>query len=170
MGETLQTFVEKIRTEGVQAGRQQADELLADARKQADQIVAEAEKEKGRILAEARTDAENTLARSRTELQLAARDAALRLRDALGRALRAVLARSAKAQLSDEAFVGTVLHEIITQYGKMDLEGKRGFHVNVPEDMRAKLVDWAIAHIGAEAVERVQSRIDALRPDVPHTL
>jgi V/A-type H+-transporting ATPase subunit E len=150
MAETIQAFVEKIRTEGVQAGRQQADELLAEAKQQAEQIVAGAQREKEKILAEAKTEADGVLSRSQTELQLAARDAALRLRDALGRALRQVLAHGAQAKLTDTDFLGKVLHEIITQYAKVDLEAERSFRINVPEETREHLVEWAMKHIGQE--------------------
>jgi len=150
MGQTIQAFVDKIRTEGIQAGQKEADELLAQAKQQADQIVAQAEKDRDRILADAKAQADSTLARGRTELELAARDATGRLREALGRAVRAVIAAGAKATLQDEAFVGQALHEIITEYGKGEMRSKGTFQINVPEAMRQKLVDWALGHIGQD--------------------
>ena len=148
MVETIQAFVEKIRTEGVQAGQKEAESLLAQAKQQADEILSQAQQEREKILAQAKAEAESTLSRAQTELNLAARDAAMRLRDALGRALRNVLACGAEAKLTDPKFVGDVLHEIVTQYGKLDIEGKRAVRINVPEQMRQKLVDWAMTHIG----------------------
>ena len=148
MGQTIQAFVDKIRTEGIQAGQKEADDLLAQSNRQAEQIVAQAEKDRDKILADAKTEAANTLARGRTELELAARDATGKLRDALGRAVQAVIAAGAKAKLEDEAFVGQALHEIITQYATNEMESHKTFQINVPEQMRQKLVDWALAHIG----------------------
>ena len=148
MGQTIQAFVDKIRTEGIQAGQKEADDLLAQTRQQAEQIVAQAEKDRDKILADANAQAASTLARGRTELELAARDATGKLRDALGRAVQAVIAAGAKAKLEDQAFVGQALHEIITQYAKDELCGRKTFQIDVPEQMRQKLVDWALAHIG----------------------
>ncbi len=150
MGETIQAFVDKIRTEGIHAGQQQAEELLTGARAEADQILAEARNEKDRIIGEAKAEAESALSRAETELRLAARDAVLRLRDALTRGLRAVLSAGAEAHLTDPEFIGNALHEVITQFGMMELQGKPTFRVNVPEEIRDQLVDWAMEHIGKE--------------------
>jgi len=148
MGQTIEAFVEKIRAEGVQAGQKEADDLLAQAKQQAEQIVAQAEQDKDKILADAKTEADNILTRGKTELGLAARDAVGKLREALGRAVQAVLAGGVRANLEDEAFVGQILHEIITQYGQAELGERKTFEINVPQQMRQKLVDWALAHIG----------------------
>jgi len=148
MGQTIEAFVEKIRAEGVQAGQKEADDLLAQAKQRAEQIVAQAEQDKDKILADAKTEADNILTRGKTELGLAARDAVGKLREALGRAVQAVLAGGARANLEDEAFVGQILHEIITQYGQAELGERKTFEINVPQQMRQKLVDWALAHIG----------------------
>ena len=151
MGETIQTFVQKIRSEGVQAGQKVAEELLAKARQDAEAIRADAEQQREKILAEAKAEAQNIVSRARTELELASRDAALKLRDALTQALRQVLAYGAKQKLNDADFVGGVLHEIVTEFGKQEFEGKRTFRVNVREEMRQKLVAWAMSHIGQDA-------------------
>ncbi len=150
MGQTIQAFVDKIRTEGIQAGQKEADDLLAEARQQAEQIAAQAAQDAEKVLADAKTEAENIVSRGRTELELAARDAVGKLRDALGRALGAVLAGGAREKLDDEAFIGQVLHEIITAYGQAETKGKKIIRINVPEPMRQKLVQWAIAHVGSD--------------------
>ena len=150
MGQTIQAFVDKIRTEGVQAGQKQADDLLAEARGQAEQITAQAAQDAEKVLADAKAEAANIVTRGRTELELAARDAVGKLRDALGKALAAVLAGGARATLDDEAFIGQALHEIIVAYGKAEMEGDKSIRINVPEPMRQKLVQWAIAHVGSD--------------------
>jgi V/A-type H+-transporting ATPase subunit E len=160
MPETIEAFVEKIRSEGVQAGRKQADQLIADAKNQADEIISQARREKEKIISKAHGEAESILARSKSELALAARDAALRLRDALSAALREVLSRAAKDKLTDTAFIGEILHEIIIQYGKTELAGARALQINVPQEMRQKLADWAIRRMGHEAAGERRAAID----------
>ena len=154
MGQTIQAFVDKIRTEGVQAGQKEADDLLVQATQQAEEIIAQAERDKTKILADAQSEADNILTRGKTELGLASRDAVGKLRDALGRAIQAVLTGGARATLEDETFVGKVLHEIITQYGQAELGEKKTFMINVSEPMRQKLVDWALAHIGQDNLHK----------------
>ena len=120
MAESVQSFVEKIRVEGLHAGQREADQLIAEARSQAEGIVSEAQQQKEAIMAEAKQQADSAFTRSQTELQLAARDAVLRLRDALNRALRAVLTHGAKEHLTDLSFLGNVLHEIVRVYAEAD--------------------------------------------------
>ncbi|MCD6364290.1 MAG: hypothetical protein J7M14_00270 [Planctomycetes bacterium] len=153
MAETIQEFVEKIQSEGVEAGRRQADALLAEAKQQGEEILAEARRQHDKIIAEAEARAKDVLSRSQNELQLAARDAALRLRDGVNRALQALIANAVEPKLADSEFIGQMLHEIITQFSKSDFEGQRNFRINVPEQMYEKLVDWAMAHISNEAAE-----------------
>ena len=151
MVETIESFVAKLQADGVQAGQQAADKLREDAQKQADQIIAQARKDAEKILADAGAAAQKTLSRSQTELELATRDAVLRLKDALGRAIHAILAHGAKHQLEDDQFIGKILHELILLYAKADLEGDGGIRINVPPEMMEKIAHWALHEIAAEA-------------------
>ena len=91
MAESIETFVAKLQNEGVQAGREEADKIIADAKKQAEQIVADAQDQSEKTIANANAEAENILSRGKTELSLAARDAVLRLQETLGKCLQAIL-------------------------------------------------------------------------------
>ncbi len=150
MGQTIQAFVDKIKAEGISAAETKAEEILAEAKTKAEEVLRQASQEKDRILAGAQSEAENLMSRSQTQLKLAARDAVLRLRDALNRALEGLLAGAAAEKLADPDFVGKVLHEIVVQYGKAEIAGKKNFRVNVPEAMHQQFVDWAIAHLGVK--------------------
>lgn len=147
MAETIEDFVRKLQTEGVQAGQAAAGEITAKARREADQIVRQAEARASQIVEDAEAQAQANLAKGRTELQLAARDTALRLREALGRAVRAALAAGAKRGLDDPEFLRRLLSDIILQYAQADREQQVTFRVNVTPDMQAKLADWALHHL-----------------------
>jgi hypothetical protein len=136
MPESIESFVAKLQAEGVRAGQQQADKLRAAAQAEADKTLADAHAQGEKIIADARSEADGILARGQTELKLAARDTALRLREALQRALKAVLAERAHESLADTKFIGTLL--------------------NVPADQRDKLKDWALAEIGQQAIDGVR--------------
>ena len=160
MAETIESFVAKLQAEGVQAGRQQAETIRAEAEKQAKETVALARKQAEKIVADARQAAEESLARGRSELELAARDAALRLQQALSVALAAVLGQAVRQQLEDTTFMGKLLHEIVMLYVKSDFQCKDTLKINVPVEMREKLVSWAMAEIGRENVDKVRPSID----------
>lgn len=160
MADTIEAFVAKIHSEGVEAGRQEAEKLLADARQQCEQIVADAKQHGEQIVADAKGEGEAILARARTELQLAARDNVLKLRETLAAVIEQVLARAVREKLDDPEFLGATLHELVTLAVKSDLEGRGAMVINVSPEMRDKLVDWALSELGRESVDGVRHAFD----------
>lgn len=160
MPETIESFVAKLQTEGIEAGQQQADKLLADVQVQADKSLADAKAAGEKIIAGANTEAAGILARGQTELKLAARDTAMRLREALQRALQAVLMHQATESLTDTDFIGKLLHEIVLTYAK-DLHERRDvMSINIPAEQSGKLKEWALQEIGQQAVEGMRGTFD----------
>lgn len=159
MGDTIEAFVARIHSEGIEAGRQEAEKLLAEARRQAEEILSGAGAEAERIVADANAQAEAILARAGTELRLAARDNVLKLRETLARIIEHILARGAAEKLEDVEFLGKTLHELVLLAGKADLEGKGVMVINVPAETRDKLVDWALH-------EMSRQKADASRPSL----
>lgn len=142
MAETLESFVAKLQAEGVQAGQQAAEKIRSEAQAQAKDILAQARQQAQDLLTAAQARARQDQSKAQTELQLAARDAVLRLRDGLNQALRAVLERGAKTALADTDFLGKLIHELVMAYANADLEGRSTLGVNVTSPMRQKLADW----------------------------
>jgi len=151
MTESVESFVAKLQQEGIQAGQDAADKLLADANEEAGKIVAQAEAKAGKIIETAEAEAATTLEKSQTDLRLAARDTALRLREALTRAVRTVLAAGAEQPLSDAEFVKTLLHDIVMQYVQADLDGRILIKIDVAPEMQHQLTQWALAHLHEKA-------------------
>lgn len=160
MADTIETFVAKLQSEGVEAGKQEAEKIRRQAEQDAERTRKQAAEEAEKILTDARNEAENIVARGRTELQLAARDELLRLRDTLGRALQAVLHRGAEAALEDVEFIGKALHEIILTYARADVEGQIRLEIDVSDEMKGKLVDWALHEMVQESREGKHVVID----------
>lgn len=160
MPETIESFVARLKAEGVEAGQQAAEKLREQATQEAEETLRQARAEAEKIVADAEADAQGLRARGETELQLAARDAALRLREALSRALTAVLAVGTKKKLKDTDFLGKVLHQLVTSYAKSDLAQEKGIRVNVPEDMRKKLVEWALHELSSEPSKHARVPLD----------
>ena len=160
MAESIETFVAKLQSEGVQAGRQEADAILADARTEAEKILADANAQSDKIIAQGKTDAENLLTRGKTELSLAARDAVLRLQETLSKSLQAILRQQAGETLQDIDFLGKVMHELILLYAKDELAAKGGITFNVSPELRQQLVDWALKEVGRDRLEKTGVSID----------
>ena len=122
MASTLESFVERLKADGVEAGRQAAEAIRRQAEQQAAQRLQEAEAEAQRIIAAAQAEREKLLARTQTELRLAARDTLHRLREALEKALQQVLLRAMETHLEDESFLRDLIREVVCQYAKADAE------------------------------------------------
>jgi vacuolar-type H+-ATPase subunit E/Vma4 len=144
MAETIEGFVAKLHQEGIRAGEEAAAKIRDEARQKAAETVAQAEAKAARIIRDAQAQAESTLAKSRTDLELAARDVAMRLREALGRAVREVLAAGARKPLADPEFLEPLLYDIVMQYAKANTAGQAVIQINVAPEMREKLADWAL--------------------------
>lgn len=149
MGETIQAFVEKLQTDGVKAGQAEAERIRAEAKQLAGQTIAEAQTQAEQIIADAEEQRERVRSRSETELRLAARDAVVRLRDTLGRAMRDVLSAGVGQQLDDAEFLQELLGNLVSEYVKADIAGTRAIRINVSKEMQQKLAGWAIGTVRA---------------------
>lgn len=159
MPETIESFVAKLKSEGVEQGQLQAEELRDQACQQAQQVAQEAQQQAEKIIADAQAEAENIMARSRTELELAARDAGLKLRESLQRALQAVLAGSVAEQLSDKEFLQALLSDIVTQYVQADVKSQGGVKLNLSPELRSQLGDWSLDKL-RQAAQNPDAEVD----------
>ena len=151
MAETIEAFIAKLQKEGVQAGQEAAEKVLAKTHEKADAIVAEAEAKAKQIVEAAKSLAAGDLAKAKTEMELAARDTVLRLREALSRAVRQVLAAGVKEPLTSPEFLKGLLYDIVLQYVQADLGDKATFRINLAPEMRQKLAEWAMQHLRQKA-------------------
>ena len=160
MAETIESFVQKLQEEGVQAGKEQAQKLLEEARSEAEGIVAEAKRQAEEIIADAKAQAETNLKRGGDELSLAARDVVLRLRETVVKALEAVLKSSSRDKLKDEEFFVRLLHDVAVQYAEKDAVREWPVVISVDEDMLEAATRWAIQEMTQEGGDDWRSRID----------
>lgn len=154
MPETIESFVKKLQTEGIDAGNKAAEKIKKEARKEAEKIRAEATSEAEKILSEAQTKAEKELARGRTELELAVRDTLLKLRESLSKGLSAMLARNIEKKLSEPDYLGGVLREVVTAYARVDAGQAPAMEINLPEDMHARLNENVLKDLFGELGDR----------------
>jgi len=150
MPDTIESFVAKLQSEGVEAGRQEAEKLLAQARKEAEHILAEARQGAERTVADAQKEAQARLVKGRTELELAARDTVLRLRESLSNALRAVLLERTRQALADPEFLRRLIHDAVVQYALAQHEGREQVTINISPETRQQLTAWLLQELGQQ--------------------
>ncbi len=105
----VEALIERLQARGVEAGREEADRLLAAARAEAEAMLAAAHSESAEIRAVAERETEALQKASEAALELALRDTVLRLREALLLLLSERLGARVQAALDDPALVGELL-------------------------------------------------------------
>jgi V/A-type H+-transporting ATPase subunit E len=141
MPENIESFVKKLQSEGVDAGKEAGEKIIKEAQHKAEKILADAREEAERILADAKKDVDKKLSRGQTELELAARDALLTLRESIGRALSEMLAQNIEKKLSDPDYLGEILREVIKAYAGADAKQLPLMEISISKTMRNKLND-----------------------------
>lgn len=159
MADSIESFVQKLQEEGVQAGRAEAQKLTEQAKAQAERILAEARQEAERIVQEAKDAAGRDLQRGREDLELAARDVLLRLRQTLTETLEAVLRRAAGGAMADNNFLTKLLHDVVMQYAEKDSESIYPIQIRVSDEELEAVTDWALREM-TQHDERGRPRID----------
>ncbi len=119
----LENLIEKVRTEAVDQGRQQADKIVADAKAEAEKIVADAQAESKKIIDIGRREAEQLQANARQAVRQAARDAELLLKERLNALFDRVFKRQIGTALTVETLNG-IIRQLVTDWaarGQVDI-------------------------------------------------
>ncbi len=147
-------LIARIKTDGVQAGQQERERIVAAATQEADAIVAKARNEAELIVRRARSEAETIRAQLKAELGMATRDFSM----ALGQQLReqvidAAVREDVAFRLKDPKVLEQVIGEVVGT-----LAADREVEVVVSEEMREVLVGAAWARIAARARGGIELR------------
>ncbi len=144
MPESIESFVKKLQSEGVDAGKDAAEKIKKEAKREVEKILADAKAAAEKIVAKAENDAERQLSRAQNELELAVRDAILKLGESLGRVLSLMLAGRVGKKLFEPDYIGEIMREVIMAYAKADAGQAPRIEINIPKKMRDKLKDSAL--------------------------
>ncbi|MBP8305315.1 MAG: hypothetical protein KBE04_14450 [Phycisphaerae bacterium] len=162
MPQDIQSFVETLKTEGVNAGQKAAEQIVAQGKGQAEEILAQAKARADQIRSRAEADAAQIQARVTSSLELAMRDAVLTLQDRLSRLLTALVSRKVEQGLSDPDTLREVLREVVSAYARESAQGKGGGEIHLPKDMHDRLVNGAIQELTAALKQQeIQTEVKA---------
>lgn len=114
--ENLDALLVKIRTEGVDKARAEADAIVAQARKDAEKIVATARSEAEQCKAQAQADADRFQQGAEATLRQAARDVRMKLEQDITSLLERTLGGEVDATLEAGAIVGKLVEEAVETY------------------------------------------------------
>lgn len=126
----VQELIEKLRSQGVNSGREEADKIIADAETKAAKLIADADRRATVIVGKAREEANFITKAGKEALQLAERNAILELKDFLlerfSEQIRAVVSSSMEGDKLLEQM-------IIEVAGENNLRGEQNIEVILPK-------------------------------------
>ncbi|MEW6356717.1 MAG: hypothetical protein AB1696_10345 [Planctomycetota bacterium] len=142
----VQQLINKLREEGVQAGRQEADRVVQEARQQAAKIVAQAKAEADETRAKARAEIEAEHSAAIDALHLAARDTQIRLREMVKSTFAVHVKRLVSEELQDRDFLRQIILAIVERAVPRLKEGQSAEilisdEIFEAEDKRGKLTE-----------------------------
>ncbi len=111
----VQQLIDRLKSEGIRKGEQQADALLAAAKKEAAAIVETARAEAETILRDAQQQSQRTEDNGKQALILASRDTRLQLKEHLEREFRGWIGALVQKQLDAPEFLSKAILEIAGQ-------------------------------------------------------
>ncbi|MBN2211544.1 MAG: hypothetical protein JW709_09135 [Sedimentisphaerales bacterium] len=153
MTETLESFVAKLQSDGVEAGRKAAQDIRTQAEQEAEKIVQDARQKAKKIVEQAEKEAQTTLERAQTELKLACRDIVLNLRNTIGGCIRQIMVGPVEERLNEPEFLTSLLHDLVVQYARADCDHRADIKINLNNEMLWQLADWVIAKLRKTAQE-----------------
>ena len=125
----VQELIEKLRKQGVQNGRNEADKIISDAETQAAELLKEAQKKADAIVGKAREEADFITKAGQEALQLAERNAVLELKDYL----LEQFSQQVTAVVSSSMEKEELLHKMILEVaGENNLRGEDNVEVVLP--------------------------------------
>jgi V/A-type H+/Na+-transporting ATPase subunit E len=105
----VEKLIDRLRSDGVQAGEKEAQRIIAEAEKKAGQILSSAQAQADDLLARARSEMEKERNGTKESLRLAFRDAILQLKESLTSHFRDQVKKLVEKDLSDRDFLKEVI-------------------------------------------------------------
>ncbi|EDY39513.1 hypothetical protein CPCC7001_2394 [Cyanobium sp. PCC 7001] len=128
MASGVEELIARLRDEGVAAGRDQADRLLADARTQAQHMLDQARQQADQIVKDARLEAETLERSGKQALDLALRDAVLALKSQLMERFRGEVRQLVGEEQQKQEILERMIQEVV---GRVREEADRSAHSEV---------------------------------------
>lgn len=108
----LNELIDKIKKDGVDAARTEADATLAEAKSQAEEIVSQARAEADRIVSEARRECDRMTRSSEDAIRQAGRNVLISFRESVAKELERIVGEDVKAVYSSDAFSDVIVKAV----------------------------------------------------------
>lgn len=132
----VEELIERLREKAINVGQTKAESIVADAQKRATWLIDEAEQEAKRIVAKAQAEADALKNAGIDALNLAARDALLRLRDTLLGSFSQEVRRVVGEKMAQQEFIEQIVLALAARVReKTALDQQQRIGLVLPEDV-----------------------------------
>ncbi len=153
----LEELIEKIKKEGVEEARQQANQIIKEARAKERDILQKAKKEAERVREQGKKEVKNFQKSSEESLKQAARNLTLSLKEKLTDIFKGILKQELRKSLSSE-FLADTLKKIID---KWDLSKDKSLEVLLSQEDKKALEEFLLKKFKESAKEKIEIRISS---------
>lgn len=130
----VEALIEQLRDQGVQRGRDEADQLLNEARQKATQIMDEARHEADVLRQQAKKEAEQTRKAGEDALKMSARDLLLTLKETMALSFADQVERLVEQQMDNEEFMRRLILELAGKVRDQSSLEKHNIEVLLPDE------------------------------------
>ena len=116
MQNKLQELTDKLYNEGLAKGKQEAEQLKANAKNEAAQIIAQAKEEAQQILAKAQSEAAELKAKSENDVKMASQQAFTSIKKQIEEVITAKSLSPVKEAVSEVVFLKEIIKAIVTAF------------------------------------------------------
>jgi len=132
----VEALIEKLRHEGVASGQEKAEDIVVNAQKQADWLLEEARLEARTLLDKTHTEVAAMKMAAEDALQLAARNALLKLRDTLLSSFNQEVMQRVNIELENEDFIAQLILALASNVrNKMGLDETESLKIQLPDSI-----------------------------------
>jgi V/A-type H+-transporting ATPase subunit E len=149
----LENLIEKIKKDGVDEAKIEADEILRKAKEESDNIIQASNKQAAEIIEKARKEAEDFEEKSKRAIKLAARDTELLVKENLMALFNKVFRKEVSISMSPD-FLQKLILQIVSQW-----ENKKAIEIMINEEDKSRLEALLFSKLKDELKESITLKI-----------
>ena len=142
MQNKLQELTDKLYNEGLAKGKQEAEQLKANAKNEAAQIIAQAKEEAQQILAKAQSEAAELKAKSENDVKMASQQAFTSIKKQIEEVITAKSLAPVKDAVSETAFLKEIIKAIVAAFNPENTDSV-ALDLILPLEKKAELDSFA---------------------------
>ncbi len=150
MNDKLQELTKRIYSEGLEKGKNEAEQLVSQAKKEAEEILIQARKEAEKLRAEAQKEADELSKNVYSELGLSARQAISAIKQQITEVLiTKAVDQAVEKAFDDKDFVKSIISLILSNWSEI-AKSNQEVILSLPEKDRKLLEDYFLSKVGKE--------------------